>query len=203
MKKLPLACVAAALFALIPGRATEAAPILTYQTVINGAQRVPPTGSLATGFATVSVDLATDLLTLDMSWTGLAANPTGLHIHCCTVPEMTTLLAINFPGIPALTSGSYLQTVNLSLVGTYFPNYLIAHGGTATQAETDLLAGLAAGRAYVDIQNASFLNGEIRGNLAAVPEPATILLVSTGLAGFAVRRRRRRCKPSGCEIPSR
>ena len=61
-----------------------------------------------------------------------------------------------------------------------------------TLARTDLLAGLASGTAYLDIPNANFQNGEIRGNLAAVPEPTTMFLIGTGLAGMAVRRRIRR-----------
>ena len=102
------------------------------------------------------------------------------------------MLAINFLGFPAATSGVYVQTVDLTVAALYNPVFLTAHGGTAAQAEGDLLAALAAGNSYIDINNPLFPVGEIRGQLAAVPEPATVLLLATGLASVAVGRHKRR-----------
>jgi hypothetical protein len=190
MKRFTIACVVI-LFSCLTGTALEASPI-TYQASLDGAQRVPPTGSLATGLGTITVDSATNLMTFELSWSHLAANPLGLHIHCCAPVGANDLLAINFLGFPAATSGVYVQTVNLTVASLYNATFLTTHGGNATQAESDLLAGLAAGNAYIDINNTPFPAGEIRGQLAAVPEPATVLLLATGLAFVAARRHKRR-----------
>jgi hypothetical protein len=64
-------------------------------------------------------------------------------------------------------------------------------GGTAAGAEAALLAGLQSGRAYFNVHTTAYPGGEIRGFLAAAPEPATLLLLGGGLAGAVVRRRRR------------
>ena len=190
MKRLTIACVVI-LFSCLMGTVLEATPI-TYKASLDGAQTVPPTGSLATGLGTITVDSATHLLTFELSWSNLAANPLGLHIHCCAPVGANGMLAINFQGFPAATSGVYVQTVDLTLAALYNPVFLTAHGGTTAQAEADLLAGLAAGNSYIDVNNPQFPNGEIRGQLAAVPEPATVLLLATGLASVAACRHKRR-----------
>ena len=190
MKRLTIACVVI-LFSSLMGTALEATPI-TYTASLNGIQTVPPTGSLATGLATITADSATHLLTFDLSWSNLAANPLGLHIHCCAPIGTNGMLAINFQGFPAATSGVYVQTADLTVSTLYNPAFLTAHGGTAAQAEADILAGLAAGNAYIDIQIPPFVAGEIRGQLAAVPEPSTALLLATGLASVAAFRCKRR-----------
>jgi hypothetical protein len=191
MKRLTVACVVILLFCLM-GTVLEATPI-TYKASLNGTQTVPPTGSLATGLATITADSATHLLTFDLSWSNLAANPLGLHIHCCAPVGGNGALAINFQGFPAATSGVYLvQNVDLTVAGLYNLPFLNAHGGNAAQAEADLLAGLAAGNAYIDINNTQFGAGEIRGQLAAVPEPAAVLLLAMGLASVAACRHKRR-----------
>jgi len=186
MHKLTIVC--AVLFSCLIGTVLGATPI-TYQASLNGAQVVAPTGSLATGLGTITVDSATHLLTFNLSWSNLAANPLGLHIHCCAPVGANGMLAINFQGFPAATSGVHVQTVDLTVAALYNPAFLTAHGGTATQAEADLLASLATGNVYLDINNPVFPIGEIRGQLAAVPEPATVLLLAAGLASVVACRK--------------
>lgn len=61
-----------------------------------------------------------------------------------------------------------------------------------TQAEADLIAGLLGGQTYLNIHTNLFPGGEIRGQLQAVPEPVTLLLLGSGLAGVAMKVRKRR-----------
>ena len=183
MQKLTIVCILV-LFWCLTGTVLEATPI-TYQASLDGAQAVPPNGSLASGFGTITVDSVTHLLTFDLTWNNLAANPSGLHIHCCAPVGAAGMLAINFQGFPAATSGVFAQTVDLTLSALYNPAFLAAHGASAAQAEADLLASLAAGNVYLDVNNPSFPVGEIRGQLAAVPEPTTVLLLAAGLASVS------------------
>jgi hypothetical protein len=45
---------------------------------------------------------------------------------------------------------------------------------------------------YFNVHTVNHPGGEIRGNLAVVPEPSTYALMGTGLAGLGVAMRRRR-----------
>jgi hypothetical protein len=66
----------------------------------------------------------------------------------------------------------------------------MANGNTAASAETAFLAGLNGGQTYGNVHSSNFPGGEIRGQLAAVPEPATTFLIGGLLAGLALLRRR-------------
>jgi hypothetical protein len=171
---------------------------LVFTTTMTGAQEVPPTGSPGIGSALVTIDTVTNLMTVNVSFAGLVSPTTIAHIHCCAGPGGIAIPATtvpSFPGFPVgVTTGTYLQTFDLTVASTYNPAFIAANGGTVAGAQAAFIAGLLNGQAYFNIHTVQFPGGEIRGQLQAVPEPATLLSLTTGLAGVvgAVRKRRGR-----------
>jgi hypothetical protein len=123
---------------------TATCNLLTVSTTLSGASEVPANASLATGTVSGTFDKVTKQLLLTISFNGLTANASAAHIHKAAV-GVNGGVVIGFSGVPATTSGSFTYTGTL----------------TAGQ-ETDLLAGLY----YVNVHNASFPGGEIRGQLS-------------------------------------
>ena len=162
---------------------------LVFTTTLTGAQEVPPTGSPGIGSALVTLDTATNLLTVNVSFAGLGSPTIASHIHCCTPPGANAMVATTvptFPGFPlGVTTGTYLMTFDLTLASTYNPAFITAHGGTVAGAQAAFIAGLISGQTYLNIHTSQFPGGEIRGQLQAVPEPASLLLFSTGIVAAA------------------
>jgi hypothetical protein len=168
---------------------------LVFTTTLTGSQEVPPNASPGTGSALVTIDTVTNLMTVNVAFAGLLSPTTIAHIHCCAGPGGIAIPATtvpSFPGFPVgVTTGTYLQTFDLTLASTYNPAFIAAHGGTVAGAQAAFIAGLLNGQAYFNIHTVQFPNGEIRGQLQAIPEPATLLLMATGLtAAVGVIRRR-------------
>jgi hypothetical protein len=94
------------------------------------------------------------------------------HIHCCVPAGVNAPVVLPFLGFPAATSGTFSQTYDLATS--------LINGITVLQ----FIAGLEAGNAYLNIHNATFPGGEIRGQItASVPEPSTWAMMILGFVG--------------------
>lgn len=165
----------------------------TYSAVLTGDQEKPTEVITdGTGFSTLT--LVGSLLEVQLDFMDLEGLTTDAHIHCCVDPSGATGVAVGFTpaGFPlGVSAGSFNAVFNLDDASIYTMNFLNANGGTAAGAKAALVSAMEVGRAYVNVHSTYSRPGEIRGNISAVPEPATIGLVGLALGGLAVRRRLR------------
>ena len=177
--------------AIVLSGAAFAVPI-TYTATLSGTNEIPANGSTATGSTQVTIDTAAHTLAVIVNWSGLTGGAaTAGHIHCCSPTGSNVGVAVGFTSLPNTSSATYFQTFDTIFVATYSASFVTNFGsGTIAGAEAALAAGLASGQAYVNLHNATFPGGEIRGNLALVPEPSSYILTASALALLLYRRRR-------------
>jgi hypothetical protein len=161
---------------------------LIFQAALLPGNEVPPHSTPGVGFSTVT--LHSDNITLDVNETfsGLSAPASAAHIHCCAPIGTNAGVALPFTGFPAATSGTYIQTFNLTT--DLLPAFVTANGGTGAAAAVVFVNGLETGNTYANIHNTPFPGGEIRGQLEPAPEPATLTLAGACLLGILLLRRR-------------
>jgi hypothetical protein len=127
--------------------APASATVHTLVATMKGVEEVPPNTSLALGTATVLVDDVANTVTVTGNYSGLASAATLCHLHG------SAILGVSASPIVDLT-------VSGGTSGT------ISSGGPVTPAQVqDILNGLT----YVNVHNANFPNGEIRGQVLAEP----------------------------------
>lgn len=162
------------------------------QSVKNGPEADGSTNSPGSGFGTVTLDIETNVLSYDFTWSDLVGDLTKLHIHGPASADASNPQHIieifgppEVPAALATTSGSVsasfeLQTLEQIGFDPIEPQFMI---------DT-----LISGQAYLNVHTNVFGTGEIRGNLGApmtqsVPEPNVSLICGIG-AGLFLRRRR-------------
>ena len=135
-----------------------------------GSNEVPPSGSSATGVASLDLDTTAQTLTGHIVFSGLTANTTAAHIHCCLASPFLTGANVGvatvvpaFPNFPlGVRSGTDDFVLDLSSASAYNPAFVTAQGGLAN-AKTAFIAGLIAGETYLNIHTTTSPGGEIRG----------------------------------------
>ena len=195
MNRTALALTIAASLSLPAANAN--ANIIVFSGNLTGTQEVPPNASPGTGLATITIDDVTHTMQVDVAWANLLSPTTIAHIHCCAAPGATAIPATGvptFPGFPVgTTSGTFNALFDLDDAGMINPAFVTANGGTTATAFDAFLTGMLAGNAYFNIHTQQFPAGEIRGQLAPVPEPSTWAMLLFGFAavGLTLRRYRR------------
>ncbi|WP_310497295.1 CHRD domain-containing protein [Sandarakinorhabdus sp.] len=188
--------------ALLASGTSQAA---TFNAVLSGANERPnPVATRATGFGKLFLAADRNSFTVDIDFTGLSTNAVAGHVHCCASTAANGPVAIGF-SVPSATTGTITGNFNLLLQSTYNATFFNTRGGgTIAGARSAFLAGLDGNLAYFNVHTSAFPGGEIRGQLGAVPEPASwaMLIAGFGLTGAAMRRRAART-PALAEIATR
>ena len=200
MKMLRSIVSAAILTAAVLLAFSARAVIYTFDANLDGPSESPPNGSPGTGFAQVIFDTTANTMNVDVNFSGLLGTTTASHIHSATAAPGTGTAGVAtttpyFAGFPiGVTSGSYNNTLDMTLASSYNPAFITANGGTTAGAEAALLSGLLADKAYLNIHTTVVPGGEIRGFLTLVPEPGVVSLLALGAAIPVVWRNRKKLR---------
>ncbi|MCW3098916.1 MAG: hypothetical protein JWL77_4534 [Chthonomonadaceae bacterium] len=190
--------IGAILLAATLAFAAPASQAQVFTASLSGPNESPPNASPGTGSAIVTLNPLANTMRVQVSFSGLLGTTTASHIHASTPTPFAGTAGVatttpTFAGFPlGVTSGTYDQTLDMTLASSYNPAYVTANGGTPASAEAALFSAIASGQSYLNIHTTVVPGGEIRGFLVATPEPGTIgFLIAMGISGTLLARRRK------------
>jgi hypothetical protein len=168
---------------------------IEFTASLSGAAESPANDSLGTGTADVWYDSVAHSLQVSVTFSGLTGTTTASHIHAATaLPGIGTAGVATqtptFSGFPlGVTSGTYFNTLDLTLASSFNPAYVTANGGIVANAEAALVTAMFAGESYLNIHSTYRAGGEIRGFLTAVPDrsatAAMLIFALFAMVGFS------------------
>ena len=171
MKKSRLLVVVALLIGCLLSIPASAATINLFAS-IDGNQVVPSsTGSPGTGTGIMTYDDITNLLSWNITYSGLIGTPTVSHFHGAALAGSNAGVQVDI----AANSGGIASP-------------MIGSATISEPQEADLLAELW----YINIHTDNFPAGEIRGQVEVVPVPAAVWLFGSGLLGLIGIARRKK-----------
>jgi hypothetical protein len=175
---------------------------------LNGAQEVPSRMTPASGYGSLLWNAGTGALTVSLSFSGLTgltvpvppSTPSGpgapAHIHAAA-PGFNGGIVFPLFDVPVgRTSFSFTRTWTAAeLDDLVDPNLFTTTQLTSFRSALNAVASAPLGtpaNLYFNVHTSAFGPGEIRGDLAVVPEPSTYVLLASGLLGVGVIARRSR-----------
>jgi hypothetical protein len=182
----------AAAFGVVPA---AGAAIVSYIVHLDGPSEFAGNTSQGYGGGILDYDNVAHTLRLRVQFFSLTGTTTASHIHAATSTPLTGTAGVatttpSFVGFPlGVSSGSFDNTLDLTLNSSYNPVYVTANGNTTAGAELALMTAIGSGQAYWNIHSTFLSPGEIRGFIVA-PSPG--VATAAGVFGLGVLARRRR-----------
>jgi hypothetical protein len=183
-KIFPLTLLAAS-FAL-PMAATAATQVYSFN--LDGLQEVPANASPAAGSAQFTVDDSLDTITFVLTAFNLQGTFSAAHIHGPAMAGVNAGVVFGLTGANADYAGPVMA--GPIAIGN---SYMLYGANKAAGPSLADQINAQPSMYYVNLHTSAFPGGEIRGQLAPVPEASTyaMMLGGLGLVGFMAARRRR------------
>ena len=140
---------------------------------------VPTSGGSGGVLSTITFDTDTNILTLDVGWgsgngfTDLTGDASMMHLHAEATFTQSAGVIVGLNVLPGFTASASNGGFNGSVI-----------------LDADDAQSLVNELVYINVHTPDNGGGEIRGNIVAVPEPSSLLLLGASCIGLCVRRRR-------------